>query len=161
MEDQRATNQNVVEYLSPLKKLFDEDSSNDSYSLPFNSLTKMEWQPEDLNSYFMELEEKNLNLIQQWQENEQQIEQKRQLNRRITNEKTKEIDSLKTSVNENVMHRALITEEKNVLEIANSGGNENLMSESVYNNVVEKISDIRQLVDKKRAKNANQPEPTQ
>lgn len=63
MEDQRATNQNVVEYLSPLKKLFDEDSSNDSYSLPFNSLTKMEWQPEDLNSYFMELEEKNLNLI--------------------------------------------------------------------------------------------------
>ena len=161
MEDQRATNQNVVEYLSPLKKLFDEDSSNDSYSLPFNSLTKMEWQPEDLNSYFMELEEKNLNLIQQWQENEQQIEQKRQLNRRITNEKTKEIDSLKTSVNENVMRRALITEEKNVLEIANSGGNENLMSESVYNNVVEKISDIRQLVDKKRAKNANQPEPTQ
>ena len=58
------------------------------------------------------------------------------------------------------MRRALITEEKNVLEIANSGGNENLMSESVYNNVVEKISDIRQLVDKKRAKNANQPEPT-
>mgnify|MGYP000199233715 CR=1 FL=1 len=42
-----------------LKKLFEEDSSNESYSLPFE-------QPEDLMKHFVELEEQNLNLIVQW-----------------------------------------------------------------------------------------------
>ena len=42
-----------------------------------------------------------------------------------------------------------------------SKGTENLMSDNVYNQVTKEISDIRSLVDKKRAKGANQPEPTQ
>lgn len=52
-----------VEYPAKLKKLFDEDSSNESYSLPFEN-------PENLHAHFTDLEEENLSLIQQWQENE-------------------------------------------------------------------------------------------
>ena len=48
-----------VDYPEKLKKLFEEDSSNESYSLPFE-------QPEDLMKHFVELEEQNLNLIVQW-----------------------------------------------------------------------------------------------
>lgn len=42
-----------------------------------------------------------------------------------------------------------------------SKGSENLMTESVYERVTREISDIRTLIDKKRQKGANQPEPTQ
>ena len=42
-----------------------------------------------------------------------------------------------------------------MLEMQTSKGSENLMSESAYNKVTKEISDIRMLVDKKRAKGAN------
>ena len=53
-----------VEISPKLRPLFDEDSSNDSYDLPFST-------PEELHEHFVELEENSLSLIQQWQENEQ------------------------------------------------------------------------------------------
>ena len=62
---------------------------------------------------------------------------------------------------ENKERRGRIKEEKNVLEMQTSKGNENLMSEAAYAKVTRDIAEIRMLVDKKRAKGANQPEPTQ
>ena len=52
-----------VEYPEKLKKLFEEDSSDQSYDLPFEY-------PEDLYKHFVDLEEENLGLIVQWQDNE-------------------------------------------------------------------------------------------
>ena len=48
-----------VEYNERLKPLFEEDSSDHSYDLPFE-------QPEDLHKHFTDLEEENLGLIVQW-----------------------------------------------------------------------------------------------
>ena len=70
------------------------------------------------------------------------------------------MDNLEASVKENKVRRGRIGEEKNVLEMQTSKGHENLMSDSAYEKVTKEISDIRALVDKKRAKAANQPEPT-
>lgn len=53
-----------VEYSEKLKKLFEEDSSDESYDLPFEK-------PEDLHKHFTDLEEENLGLIVQWQDNEE------------------------------------------------------------------------------------------
>ena len=61
-----------VEYPDKLKPLFEEDSENEEYEPPFKL-------PEHLMEHFVELEENNLSLIQQWQENEQQTEEKRKL----------------------------------------------------------------------------------
>ena len=49
MEENPIANHPAVEY-GRLKQLFDEDSSNESYSLPFDS-------PDDLMTHFVELEE--------------------------------------------------------------------------------------------------------
>ena len=65
-----------VEYPQNLKKLFEEDSSDQSYDLPFEY-------PEDLYKHFVTLEEENLGLIVQWQDNEQQTELKRKEFERI------------------------------------------------------------------------------
>ena len=62
---------------------------------------------------------------------------------------------------ENKERRVRIKEEKNVLEMQTSKGSDNLMSEAAYTKVTKEIAEIRMLVDKKRAKGANQPEPTQ
>jgi len=67
--------------------MFDEDSSDESYDLPFSA-------PEDLQAHFIELEENSLSLIQQCSENEQQTELKRKEYERIKKEKTMEIRAL-------------------------------------------------------------------
>ena len=56
--DNNKNTQYEVEYQETLKPLFYEDSSNESYSLPFET-------PQELKSHFIELEEQNLSLIQQ------------------------------------------------------------------------------------------------
>lgn len=48
-----------VEYPDKVNKLFEEDDSDESYDLPFAS-------PEELYGHFVELEENNLSLIEQW-----------------------------------------------------------------------------------------------
>ena len=65
-----------VEYPEKLKRLFDEDSSDQSYDLPFEH-------PKDLYKHFTDLEEENLGLIVQWQDNEEQTESRRQEYERI------------------------------------------------------------------------------
>ena len=122
MENNPADDQFTMPYPDKLKQLFDEDSSNESYDLPFD-------QPSDLMRHIDEFEEKNLSLIEQWQENEEQIENKKVTNRRIQKDKTSEIESLKMSVMENVHRRVLVNEEKNVLEMQNSNGGENLLTD--------------------------------
>ena len=151
--EETPTVQYTVDYNPKLKQLFEEDSSNESYSLPFKK-------PKNLMTHFVQLEESNLSLIQQWQENEQQTETKRKEFERIQIEKNLEIHNLQKSVEENKTRRGLIVAEKNTLEMQTAKGNGIFMSDSVFADVVKAISDIRQLVDKKRAKNANQPEPT-
>lgn len=64
LEDKPEAQQYEVTYHGELKQLFEDDSSNESYNTPFT-------EPEDLMAHFVELEENNLSLIQQWQENEQ------------------------------------------------------------------------------------------
>ena len=137
-----------VEYPEKLKKLFEEDSSDQSYDLPFEY-------PEDLYKHFVDLEEENLGLIVQWQDNEQQTELKRKEFERIQYEKIRDMNTLEASVKENKERRTRIKEEKNALEMQTSKGGENLMSESAYNKVTKEIAEIRMLVDKKRAKGAN------
>ena len=56
--DSTTNKQYEVEYHENLKPLFFEDSSNESYSLPFET-------PQELMTHFHELEEQNLSLIQQ------------------------------------------------------------------------------------------------
>ena len=73
----------------------------------------------------------------------------------IKQDKIREIGTLEATVEENKQRRGKIGDEKNVLEMQTSKGSENLMSESAYNRVTKEISDIRMLVDKKRAKGAN------
>lgn len=110
-----------VEYHDKLKKLFDEDSSDHSYDLPFEN-------PEDLYKHFTDLEEENLGLIVQWQDNEEQTEMRRQEYDRIKYEKTYEMENLEATVKENKERRGRIAEEKNVLEMQTSKGSENLMT---------------------------------
>ena len=62
--DAAAAAQFEVEYPDNLKQLFEDDSSDHSYEKPFDNA-------EELQNHFVELEESNLSLIQQWQENEQ------------------------------------------------------------------------------------------
>lgn len=138
-----------VEYPEKLKKLFEEDSSNESYDLPFEK-------PEHLNQHFVELEENNLSLIQQWQENEQQTEIKRKEFELIQTEKQREISNLKSTVEENKHRAKKIAAEKSTLEIQTSSGSETLMNETTYKRIVNKISYIRSLLDKKRSKASNQ-----
>ena len=106
--------------------------------------------------HFVELEEQNLSLIQQWQENEQQTEIKRKEFEIIKMEKNREIANLKNTVEENKMRCEKIGVEKTTLEIQTSKGRENLMNEATYKGIVAKISQIRGLYDKKRAKSTNQ-----
>ena len=69
--EEDVANQYEVEYPNDkIKKLFEEDASDESYDLPFAS-------SEELMGHFVELEENNLSLIEQWQENEQQRENKK------------------------------------------------------------------------------------
>ena len=49
-----------------------------------------------------------------------------------------------------------IGSEKNTLEMQTSKGSENLMNEATYRKIVNRISMIRGLYDKKRAKASNQ-----
>lgn len=149
-----AAAQYEVEYPEKLKKLFEEDSSDQSYDLPFEH-------PEDLHKHFTDLEEENLGLIVQWQDNEEQTEVRRQEFERIQYEKTREMHNLEATVKENMERRGRIGEEKNVLEMQTSKGSENLMTQDQYEQVTKLISEIRVLVDKNRAKGTNQPEPTQ
>ena len=86
---------------------------------------------------------------------------RRQEFERIKHEKTKEMNNLEATVKENMERRGRIGEEKNVLEMQTSKGSENLMTPDQYREVTKQISQIRALVDKNRAKGANQPEPTQ
>ena len=71
------------------------------------------------------------------------------------------MSNLEATVKENKERRVRIKEEKNLLEMQTSKGSDNLMSEAAYTKVTKEIAEIRMLVDKKRAKGANQPEPTQ
>jgi len=138
-----------VEYPDKLKKLFDEDSSNMSYELPFKK-------PEHLMEHFVELEENNLSLIQQWQENEQQTEIKRKEFELIQAEKQREIHNLKSTVEENKQRAKKIATEKSTLEIQTFNGSETVMNESTYKRIITKINNIRSLLDKKRSKASNQ-----
>ena len=104
----------------------------------------------------MELEENNLSLIQQWQENEQQTELKRKEFEQIKTEKSKEISTLKGSVEENKTRSEKIAKEKQTLELQTSKGSENLMDKARYDRICQKISATRNLYDKKRAKASNQ-----
>lgn len=151
--EENATAQYEVEYHGELKQLFEDDSSNESYKTPFSN-------PEDLMAHFVELEENNLSLIQQWQENEQQTEIKRKDLEKVKTEKTKEIDTLLNTVEENKEKNTKIKKEKYQLELVTSKGSENLMDQATYNKVTDEISDIRKLVDKKRAKGTNVPDAT-
>ena len=85
--EQNAAAKFQVEYQGELKSLFEDDSSNESYTTPFTD-------PEDLMAHLSELEENNLSLIQQWQENEQQTEIKRKDLEKVKADKTREIDTL-------------------------------------------------------------------
>ena len=57
--DAMAAAQFEVEYPDNLKQLFEDDSSDHSYEKPFDNA-------EELQNHFVELEESNLSLIQQW-----------------------------------------------------------------------------------------------
>ena len=107
----------------------------------------------------MELEENNLSLIQQWQENEQQTETRRQEYEKVKKEKNDLINGLQITMSENQMRSTKIKNEKSILEAQTSKGSEGVMSNHVYEQVKDKISHIRQLCDKKRAKGSNQPDP--
>ena len=62
-------------------------------------------------------------------------------------------------MSENQMRSTKIKNEKSILEAQTSKGSEGVMSNHVYEQVKDKISHIRQLCDKKRAKGSNQPDP--
>ena len=152
-EEREKETQFEVEYPLKLQPLFFEDSSDEEYKLPFN-------QPADLMANFTILEEGNLGLIQQWQESEQQTEIKRKEYEAIREEKEERIRILDSSVNENRTRAKKIDLEKNKLEMKGAKGNENLMSDQMLAVVVSNISEIRQLIDRKRAKGTNLPDPT-
>ena len=117
-----------VEYNERLKPLFEDDSSDHSYELPFK-------EPSDLHKHFTDLEEENLGLIVQWQDNEEQTELRRQEYLRIKDEKEREMFGLETTVKENMERRGRISDEKNVLELQTSKGSENLMTPDQYKEV--------------------------
>ena len=112
--------------------------------------------PHELQEHLYELEDNNLSLIQQWQENEQQTEIKRKEFELIKAQKTKEITTLKSTVEENQTRSHKIAKEKQTLEIQTMKGGENLMDRSRYERICAKITICRNLYDKKRAKASNQ-----
>lgn len=109
---------------------------------------------------FTILEEGNLGLIQQWQESEQQTEIKRKEYEAIKLEREEKIRILDTSVSEGKAKSEKITSEKTKLEMKGAKGNDNLMSDQMLAIVVSNIAEIRQLIDRKRAKGTNLPDPT-
>jgi len=67
---------------------------------------------------------------------------------------------LLNTVEENKKKNSQIIKEKNQLELVTSKGSENLMDALTYKRVTHDISEIRKLVDKKRAKGTNVPDAT-
>ena len=93
-----------------MKPLFFEDSSNESYSLPFET-------PEELMTHFHELEEQNLSLIQQQQENEQQTEKNRKDFEKLEETVNRTLAGLSNTVEENKQRSKKIIAEKKMLEM--------------------------------------------
>ncbi len=107
--DPQAAAQFEVDYPPKIRQLFEDDSSDHSYELPFAD-------PEELMNHFVELEEDSLSLIQQWQDYEQQTELRRQEFEKCKREKNLEISSLQKTVDENQVRSTKIRNEKSVLE---------------------------------------------
>lgn len=63
---------------------------------------------------------------------------------------------LMSSVEENKTRSVKIAKEKNTLELQTSKGGANLMDKVIFNRIVDKISETRNLYEKSRARGQNQ-----
>ena len=79
-----------------LEEILYIDDIDESYDVPFSN-------PDELMAIFSELEDKNLSLIQQGQEAEQQIENKKKEMIQIEETKERELSELKKTENENTV----------------------------------------------------------
>ena len=145
--------QQLLQIPPKLRPLFEEDSEDEEYELPFNN-------PDDLLANFTELEEQNLSLIQQGQENEQQYELKLRELRQIEHETAVELATLKTTVDDHNSRADKIQNERNNLQNQTAQGDQRLMDD--YPAIVKEIDKIKSITERKKervGKTANQPNP--
>ena len=153
MEEPDHAIQQLLQIPPKLRPLFEEDSEDEEYELPFNN-------PDDLLANFTELEEQNLSLIQQGQENEQQYELKLRELRQIEHETAVELATLKTTVDDHNSRADKIQNERNNLQNQPAQGDQRLMDD--YPAIVKEIDKIKSITERKKervGKTANQPNP--